>query len=339
MKQNNPFMKRFVLYFRMAFFVGAVSCWLGAVLLITVAATAQEKPQGRSPKDSTPTAIRLSPEQLKGYEGYYRNPQNDEAIVRVVLVEDTLRIRPVWNTVDFQFIPSSDTVFIGPATPEGNRQVIRFVKDRQGMVRQLSPGEGPFWNKLVNYTPVEPKEMVHNPGQLKVFEGTYGSKTNASDLVQLTERDNKLILLQYWNGEEVAFVPDSTLHFFSREQRLLKLRFSREEDGSVRRMQAFNKENWEKVKTPVVSRSLLRGFEGKYRLKDDPDDLILVTAADSGLVVRQLWDGKEMVVIPLAESFFYNKERTYTLYFKKDKDGAVVAAIALDTDKFEKIKE
>jgi hypothetical protein len=344
MKQNNHLMKRFALYFRMSFRVGALSSChgaasflLGAVLLTTVAAIAQEKPQGLSPKDTASPVIRLSRAQLMGYEGYYRNPENDEAIVRVILVNDTLRIRPVWNTVDFPIIPASDTLFFNPEPAEGRRQEIGFIKDRQGFVRKLSTGPNFFWSKLANYTPIERKEMTHTADQLKAFEGVYGSTTNGSAFVWLSERDNKLFLRQFWNDEEVIFVPDSSLHFFSREERLLFLTFSREDDGSIRKMQAYNKENWEKVKATVISRSLLNGYEGRYRLKEDPDDVIQVTATDSALVVKELWDGRQLVFKPLAEFFFYSKEQSSTLHFKKKKDGTLV--LNLNTEELEKIKE
>jgi hypothetical protein len=104
-------------------------------------------------------------------------------------------------------------------------------------------------------------------------------------------------------------------------------------------MQAFNKETFNKTKQPVVSAELLRTFEGKYRLKEDSDDVIRVMATDSCLVLKQLWDGKEIAVHLLGESFFYNKDQAYTLYFRKNKEGAVIGALALDTDEFEKMKE
>jgi len=312
---------------------------LGLVLGSAIAAFAQEKPQNGALKDTTTPTIRLSSEQLKKYEGYYQNPQNEDVKLRAVLVGDTLHLRPVWNDVDFRLISVSDTEFYNLAEGGLVRQQFIFVIDSQGIVRALTLGGDLFWNKLVNYTPVEPKEIAHTPQQLKVFEGLYGSETNEGAFVELTERDNKLILKQYWNGEDIVFVPDSALHFFSREQRLLKLKFNLAADGSIRGMQAFNKETFDKMKQPPVSRTLMKRFEGNYRLKEDSDDVIRVTAMDSGLMVKQLWDGKEIAVRLLAASFFYNKDRAYTLYFRKDKEGAVIGAVALDADEFEKMKE
>jgi hypothetical protein len=306
-------------------------------LLWLLPCRAQERPRDTA----APAEIRLSPEQLKAYEGYYQLSGNENVKIRLVLVENYLHLKPIWNEVDIRLVPVSDSVFSSGSGENDKPQYLRFVKDAHGVIQRFTSGGGEenYFNRLKDYKPVERKEIAHTPKQLKAFEGTYQSQKNPDVIVGLSERDNKLVMKQYWNGEDVLFVPDSALHFFSREQRLLNLKFSRGGDGSIRNVEAFNKEKFDKIKQPPVSLALMKPFEGRYRLKEDSDDVIRVTATDSGLVIRQLWDGKEIVVRPLTESFFYNKNHAYTLYFRKDKDGGVVEALALDTDEFEKIKE
>ena len=294
------------------------------------------------PRDTAaPVEIRLSRDQLKAYEGYYQMSGNENVKVRLVLVENYLHLKPIWNEVDIRLVPVSDSVFSSGNGENGKPQYLTFVKDTHGVIQRFTTGGGEenYFNRLKDYKPVERKEIAHTPKQLKVFEGIYQSQRDPDDIVGLSERDNKLVMKQYWNGEDVLFVPDSTLHFFSREQRLLNLKFNRGADGSIGSVEAFNKEKFDKIRKPPVSLTLMRPFEGSYRLKADSDDVIRLTATDSGLVVRQLWDGKEIVVRPLTGSYFYNKNHAYTLYFRKDKDGAVVGATALGADEFEKIKE
>jgi hypothetical protein len=312
----------------------------GSGLFGTHPATAQGTPKD-SRDTAAPVEIRLSPEQLKAYEGYYQLSANEDVKIRLVLVENYLHLKPMWNEVDIRLVPVSDTVFSSGNGENGKPQYLKFVKDAHGVIQRFTGGGGPenYFNRLKDYKPVERKEIAHTPKQLKAFEGIYQSQMNPDDLVGLSERDNKLVLKQYWNGEDVLFVPDSALHFFSREDRLFNLKFNRGADGSIRGLEAFNKEKFDKVKQPRVSLALMKPFGGSYRLKADSDDVIRVTATDSGLVIRQLWDGKEFVMRPLTESFFYNKNQAYTLYFKKDKDGEVVRAIALGADEFEKVKE
>jgi hypothetical protein len=294
------------------------------------------------PRDTAaPVEIRLSPEQLKAYEGYYQLSGNENVKVRLVLVENYLHLKPIWNEVDIRLVPVSDSVFSSGNGENGKPQYLKFVKDAHGVIQRFTGGGGEenYFNRLKDYKPVEKKEIAHTPKDLKAFEGVYQSRRDSDDIVGLSERDNKLVMKQYWNGEDVLFVPDSALHFFSREQRLLNLKFNRGADGSIRSVEAFNKEEFDKVKKPRVSLASMKPFGGSYRLKADSDDVIHVTATDSGLVIRQLWDGKEIVVRPLTKSYFYSKIHAYTLYFRKDKDGAVVAAVALDADEFEKVKE
>jgi len=310
----------------------------GFGLFVTHPATGQDTPKN-SRDTAAPVEIRLSPEQLKACEGYYQFSKNEDVKIRLVLVENYLHLKPIWNDVDIRLVPVSDSVFRSGNGENGELQYITFVKDAHGVIQRFTNGGENYFNRLKDYKPIERKEIDHTPQQLKAFDGVYQSQMNPGAIMGLSERDNKLVLKQYWDGEEVLFVPDSALHFFSREQRLLNLKFSLGADGSIRSLEAFNKEEFDKIKQPPVSLALMKPFEGRYRLKEDSDDVIRVTATDSSLVIRQLWDGKEIVVRPLAESFFYNKDHAYTLYFKKDKDGGVVGALALDADEFEKIKE
>jgi hypothetical protein len=56
-------------------------------------------------------------------------------------------------------------------------------------------------------------------------------------------------------------------------------------------------------------------------------------------VVKQLWDGKETVVDPLADFYFYNKAQKYSVAFRKDEAGAITGVLVLNKDLFEKVKE
>ena len=51
-----------------------------------------------------------------------------------------------------------------------------------------------------------------------------------------------------------------------------------------------------------------------------------------------MWDGKETVVAPLADNYFYGTTEAYPIKFEKNADGTVTGATALDGDAFEKIK-
>jgi hypothetical protein len=140
-------------------------------------------------------------------------------------------------------------------------------------------------------------------------------------------------------GTHLPFVPDSTWDFFNKTQNMFTLHFVKGPDSSVVKVVAFKRDVWNKVKPAVYTTEQLSLFEGKYRLKDDPDDIIQFKASGSNLVAKQLWDGKETILSPLADRYFYNTAETYPVKFLKDDSGAITMALVLSGDLFEKVKE
>jgi hypothetical protein len=198
-------------------------------------------------------------------------------------------------------------------------------------------GQNLAWNRINDYKPLVRTEMAHTPEQLKVFEGTYQGRGNQS-FIGITEKANKLVLHQFWDGNEIEFVPDSVTHFFCPTQQLFTLQFVMRADGSVVRMIALGRDIWDKTSAVSLTPGEMKAFEGKYRFKTDPDDIIQITASGLNLVIRQLWDGKETTVSPKTNVFFYNQEQRYLLTFDKDDAGIVTGAFVWGNDYFEKIK-
>ena len=142
-----------------------------------------------------------------------------------------------------------------------------------------------------------------------------------------------------WKMDEFEAEPDSPMHFFNKENLAYTVQFIPADDGSIARLVAFGNDPFHKVKMPSLTAAQMKAFEGKYRLKEDPDNLILISARDRNLVVKQLWDGKETIVDPLADFFFYNNVQKYPLYFSKDTTGAIIGVLILNKDHFEKLKD
>jgi hypothetical protein len=101
---------------------------------------------------------------------------------------------------------------------------------------------------------------------------------------------------------------------------------------------AFGRDIWDKARALSLTPEQVKGFEGKYRLKEDPDDIIQMTASGLNLTIKQLWDGKETVVSPRTNVFFYNEKLGYLCTFKIDASGDVTGVFLLGNDYFEKIK-
>ena len=146
------------------------------------------------------------------------------------------------------------------------------------------------------------------------------------------------MLKQHWDGNELPFVPESALDFFSKSAPLFSLSFARNANGKVTQALAFKRDLWIKTEKANLSPEKLKTFEGKFRFKDDPDNLIQVIAKDNYLIVKQLWDNKETSVYPQTDSYFYNDQLSYPLQLIFDEKGLVKQVIILGDDRFDPIK-
>jgi hypothetical protein len=315
--------------------VVVIAFCLGASFLFTGQVRAQGSQQAPSPK-----GIQLSPDQLKPFEGYFQNPQNKEMVMQFAAKGNSLTAIMLWANREFKLASVSDSSFQTVDLVEGHYIPVNFKKGDQGGIDQVAMNnDNMLWTRVNNYKPLVRVEMEHNPEQLKVFEGLYELHGENGRFIQFKEKDNTLVLRQYWDGREIPFVPDSADHFFWKEQRLFTLKFNKDANGNPIQVVAFGRDYWDKVKKPEFTAVQLRSFEGKYQMKDDKDNLIRITARDGKLVIQQLWDGKEIVVAPVGPLFFYGDAQSYSASFNKDKDGAIAQVTLLDTDLFEKVKE
>ncbi|HEV9038000.1 MAG TPA: hypothetical protein VGQ51_15300 [Puia sp.] len=79
-----------------------------------------------------------------------------------------------------------------------------------------------------------------------------------------------------------------------------------------------------------------KSYEGEYRSRDDSDDMVRLIAADTGIVMKQLWDRKELRFYSVTDTYFYNAELRYALYILKDESGKA-KSILLGRARFEKV--
>ena len=192
------------------------------------------------------------------------------------------------------------------------------------------------------------EKKVHDTPELKAFEGYYQFQNDNDVFLRITAKGNNLILKQLWDGEEIVFVQKSELEFFN-EEKSFPLKFSKDKDGAIIQVLAFDKDLWNKVKDykPVIKKEIqltpgqLKAFEGKYRFQFEKskDVFLQITAGKDHLVLKQLWDGKEISFVPESELEFFCKDKPFPLKFIKDKNGNVIQMLAFDKDLWEKVKE
>jgi hypothetical protein len=277
--------------------------------------------------------VNLTPEELKSFEGVFQNARNKDLNVQFTADSNALQAKLLWNGGRLKVYPSAPLEFY---SKEGETVNIKFVKGPDGKINQLSLGNGDTWNRVYNYHPLVRTEAAHTPEQLKVYEGLF--QLGDDRFIQFTEKSNQLILKQHWDGQELPFVPDSAWDFFNKTNLTFNLHFIKGTDGSVEKVLAFKRDLWTKVHPVDYSPAQLVAFEGKYQLKDDKDDIIQIRASGKNLVIKQLWDGKETVLVPQADLYFYCASESYPAKFTKDASGNIVGATMLSGDEFEKIK-
>jgi hypothetical protein len=318
---------------RNLFLLIATAC-IGLGLLEPTPTTAQA-----IQKDSAAATIKLSPEQLNSFTGYFQSPQNKDMVVQFTAVENGLFARLLWNNGEVHLIPESTMGFVSNEGGDDGPIHIVFQKDSTGAFNQVNVAKNGVWNRIKDYKPVVKKEMEHTPAQLAPFRGVYQLKDNESRFLQFSERDNKLVLKQTWDGNEINFVPESELSFFTTEQPKFTLDFTRDKDGYITQVLAFKHDLWIKTKKPSLTPDILASYQGKYRSEADPDNLVQLIARDSTLVIKQLWDQKEIQVLPLSDTYFYNDKQSYPLQIVRGQDGKTNKLFLLDSNEFRKVAD
>lgn len=279
----------------------------------------------------------LHAQQWKTITGVYQSANNKDQYVEFSVREDQLVAKLLWNNAEIHFIRETDLVFNSKEAEDGGPIHIVFHKDSSGIADQVDVAKIGIWKRARDYKPVVRKEMPHTPEQLKPFEGLYQLQNVGSRFIQFMVRDNKLILKQSWAGDEVFFLPETELNFYSPVIPAFVLEFTKEKDGSISRVLAFKRDVWIKVPKIALTQDKLKKYEGKYRSKDDPDNQVEIRAADNSVIVKQLWDGKEITLAPWTENYFYNDAQSYGLEIVRDKNGDLQGVRVLDTNFFERV--
>jgi len=218
---------------RNLFLIIAIAC-TGFGLLGTSPAVAQAEH-----KDSLVNNIRLAPEQLKPFEGFYQSPQNKDMVVHITAGENGLNAKLLWNNGEMHLLPESTMGFVSKEGGDGGPIHLVFHKDSTGGINQLNVANNGVWNRLKDYKQVVKKEMEHTPAQLAQFQGLYQLQGGDFQFLRFSERENKLVLRQMWDGNEINFLPETELAFFSREMPQLSLDFSKDKDGNITQVLAF----------------------------------------------------------------------------------------------------
>ena len=112
---------------------------------------------------------------------------------------------------------------------------------------QLLAFQKDWWDKVKDYKPVIHKEHKLSASELKAFEGKYQFEKESTAFLQIVAKEDHLVLKQLWDSKEFDFTPESPLDFFVKGQEF-PLKFTKDKDGRVTKVLAFERDAWDRVK-------------------------------------------------------------------------------------------
>src|ERR1700761_140326 len=200
---------------------------------------------------------------------------------------------------------------------------------------------------IVLYAQATGNKTTGQPGtdKLNIFNGRYISPSNKAIYLQITATNGHLVLKQSWDGEEVSFDQKGDLDFYN-DEHAFPLRFTKNSAGAITQLLAFDRDLWVKgddnykfvpQKTIQLTAAQLKMFEGKYQAKDG-DNFLQITATTDHIILKQLWDDKEITFSPVSQVDFVNDAQTFPLKFTKGSDGLATQVLAFNTDMWVKVK-
>ena len=159
---------------------------------------------------------------------------------------------------------------------------------------------------------------------LEKFVGYYQLPDKAS-FIQF-ELKNSALFAQ-WDNKEYQLIQINETNFESKNEGH-KVEFLKDSSGHFAYAKILEKIVAVKVKfDPKIIKKLsaaqMKGLEGTYSLKDDNSFQINIRSSANGLILKQLWDNKEITFTPRSETFFLNEDSTFPLTFLLRKEEAV----------------
>jgi hypothetical protein len=85
--------------------------------------------------------------------------------------------------------------------------------------------------------------------------------------------------------------------------------------------------------------SPLTRFEGYYQLDEDKDQYLQIIVKNDKLVLKQLWDQREITFEQKSDLYFYNEELKFPLTFSKDANGEISQVLAFEHDTWIKVND
>jgi hypothetical protein len=87
------------------------------------------------------------------------------------------------------------------------------------------------------------------------------------------------------------------------------------------------------------SQKQLTEFEGYYQFDNDKNRYLQIMVKNDKLVLKQLWDDREIVFEQKSPLNFYNEQFSFPLSFSKGTNGEITQVLAFERDTWTKVKD
>lgn len=183
---------------------------------------------------------------------------------------------------------------------------------------------------------------------LTAFEGIYQNKINTFSYFKVTVAGATLLAKQMDGDRQIILTRKSEFGFEMKDDdgdETIPVTFSKNDAGAITGLVVADKDQWVKVKEyiPVKEVTLtadqLKAFAGKYKFEEKDDAYLQITATATGLMLKQLWDNREINFVAISDVDFLNKQMAFPLKFTKDGAGNVTKVLAFNRDLWDKVKE
>jgi uncharacterized protein YjhX (UPF0386 family) len=267
---------------------------------------------------------------LKAFEGLYKVPDKS-AFIRFTEVNKALVVKQLWDGNEFLLKQKSELEFtMADGAP------FKFTKDKDGNVTQVLAFDHDIWLKANDS---DLKEVQLSKQQLKALEGIYQLDANKAAYIHVIAKENELIAKQLWDGKEIAMSAQSDVSFRINVPYLRIVKFTKNGKGIATKFRASDKKDWNKVdsyhptdqiKLPAQT---LKKFEGHYEFRDRKGQFLQITATGNGLVLKELWDNRQVDFTATGPLAFSAKENPdFTLEFTADNAGRITQVLAWGKD-------
>jgi beta-lactamase regulating signal transducer with metallopeptidase domain len=277
---------------------------------------------------------------VKKFAGYYElNSKKNGAIIQIIANGNGLILKQLWDNRQIVFTATGPLTFSAKDNPSF---ILRFTSDNAGSITQVLAFGKDVWVKNNNYhLPVDIKLTAQD---LKKFGGYYELKDKKGTFIQISAIGNGLVLKQLWDYKQIDFAAAGPLDFFARTGPGFTLRFTSDNADHITQVLAFGKDVWVRSNNyhPPVEVKLaaqeLKKLEGKYELKEKKGTFIQITSAGNGLILKQLWDNKQIdFAATSALDFFAKTGPGFTLQFTANNSGSITKVLAFGKDVWEKV--